>query len=242
MTIEAVIFDWGGTLTTHHVTVDDMLGNWRRAADVLAPDSSSVLADALFDADKRLWDEARGHRRSFRLRDVVGRGIEQFGQAGGEVSGDVDEACEAYLAAWAARIRHDSDAAEVLAALRERGMRTGLLSNTFWPAAFHDDLLRRDELRDLFTECCYSCDLPNLKPHAGAFRAALSAVGVDDPARAVFVGDRADDDIAGAQAMGMRAVWRPNHSDPFRPPDPLRAPDAVIDGLGELLAVVDTWR
>ena len=36
----------------------------------------------------------------------------------------------------------------------------------------------------------YSSELPYMKPHASAFEAALAAVGVTDPTRAVFVGDR----------------------------------------------------
>ena len=76
-----------------------------------------------------------------------------------------------------------------------------------------------------------------------ALFAALAAVGVEDPARAVFVGDRRFDDIHGAKAIGMRAVLVP-HSDI---PDEQRGhvegePDAVITRLADLLPIVDSWR
>jgi hypothetical protein len=38
--IEAVLFDWGGTLTTFHNV--DMIDAWRVAAEVLAPDRVRV--------------------------------------------------------------------------------------------------------------------------------------------------------------------------------------------------------
>lgn len=43
------------------------------------------------------------------------------------------------------------------------------------------------------------------KPHAMPFMRALAALGVE-PACAVYVGDRPDKDVAGAQAAGIRAV------------------------------------
>jgi FMN phosphatase YigB (HAD superfamily) len=89
----------------------------------------------------------------------------------------------------------------------------------------------------------YSSEIPWVKPHPEAFRAALRAVGVADPRRAVFVGDRPFDDIHGAKSAGMRAVLVP-HS---RIPDDQRGPvdgeaDAVIRRLPELVRLIDAWR
>ena len=79
--------------------------------------------------------------------------------------------------------------------------------------------------------------MPFQKPHPTAFRAALDALGVDDPSTAVFVGDRPWDDISGATAVGLRTVLRPNPMvDEQGPP-----PDAVIAALPELLDLIDGW-
>jgi putative hydrolase of the HAD superfamily len=75
------------------------------------------------------------------------------------------------------------------------------------------------------------------KPHPSAFRAALDSVGVDEPGRAVFVGDRAYDDVFGAQRAGLRGVLRPHGMVPGYDVEP----DAVIGPLDELLDVVDRW-
>jgi FMN phosphatase YigB (HAD superfamily) len=66
----------------------------------------------------------------------------------------------------------------------------------------------------------------------------MTAVGVTEPARCVFVGDRPWDDIHGAQSVGMRAVLIP-HSDVPTFAD--ATPDAVIDTLSELVPLIESW-
>ena len=78
-----------------------------------------------------------------------------------------------------------------------------------------------------------------MKPHPSAFGAALDALGLDDPARAVFVGDRPFDDIHGARQVGMRAVAA---AQTVRSRDNDVEPDAVIRQLSELLDVIDGWN
>jgi putative hydrolase of the HAD superfamily len=88
----------------------------------------------------------------------------------------------------------------------------------------------------------YTSEIPWTKPHPEAFRAAMAAVGVDDPARCVFVGDRLYDDVHGAKAVGMRAVLIPHSEIPEHQRGPVEGrPDAVIERLADLLAVVDAW-
>lgn len=57
--VEAVLFDWGGTLSTH---VDvDLLDMWRAAAQVLAPDGPEPVAAALLAAELRWWRRSTEH-------------------------------------------------------------------------------------------------------------------------------------------------------------------------------------
>jgi len=67
--------------------------------------------------------------------------------------------------------------------------------------------------------------------------AALKAVGVADPSRAVFVGDRPYDDVWGAQQAGLKGVLRSNDLMPAYDVEP----DGVIDSLPELLPLIDSW-
>jgi len=93
------------------------------------------------------------------------------------------------------------------------GLRTGVvLSSTAWPAAWHEYFLQRDGALDCFDACVWSSDLAWTKPNPEAFLAAMAAVGADDPSRCVYVGDRMFDDVTGAKAVGMRAVFRATQS------------------------------
>jgi putative hydrolase of the HAD superfamily len=107
-----------------------------------------------------------------------------------------------------------------------------------WPRSAHERVFRRDGVLDLIDAAVYSSEIPWTKPHPEAFRAAMTAVGVDDPAACVFVGDRPYDDVHGAQRVGMRAVLIP-HSEV--PPFDEVTPDAVITRLADLLAHLDAW-
>jgi putative hydrolase of the HAD superfamily len=89
----------------------------------------------------------------------------------------------------------------------------------------------------------YSSDIPWTKPHPEAFRAALDAVGVTEPAHAVFVGDRPFDDIHGAKAVGMRAILVPHSTIPDHQHRPVTGePDAVVQRLADVLPIIDSWR
>jgi FMN phosphatase YigB (HAD superfamily) len=67
----------------------------------------------------------------------------------------------------------------------------------------------------------------------------MAAVGVDDPASCVFVGDRPFDDVYGAKQAGLRAVLVANSDVPaFADAEP----DAVITRLADLAPLIDAWR
>jgi putative hydrolase of the HAD superfamily len=88
----------------------------------------------------------------------------------------------------------------------------------------------------------WSSDLPVTKPHPDAFRAALEAVGVADPAQAVYVGDRPYDDVSGAKAVGMRAVLVPHSDIPRHQQVPVDVePDGVLARLADLPGLIAGW-
>ena len=122
--------------------------------------------------------------------------------------------------------------------LRAREIKVGVLSNTLWPRARHEQIFARDGVLDLIDGAVYSSELGTTKPHQAAFRAAMDAVGAADPGGCVFVGDRLYDDIYGAQSAGMRAVHVPHSTVPRFDG---ATPDAVIQQLAEIATVIDTW-
>ena len=228
--VRAVLFDWGGTLTTFHSV--DMLDAWRVAASVLAPDDIDRVAAALLDAEHEVWARTTGTLRSATTAEVLRTASAAVGLPVDEVMHD--RAVTSYLDHWAPTTVARPEARAVLHALRERGLRTGLLSNTHWPREQHEAWLARDGLLDLLDARVYTSDLEVVKPHEDAFRALLDAVGVDAH-EAVFVGDRLWDDVYGAARLGMRTVWIRNDEVPAYDVEP----DAAIDSLAELVDVFD---
>ena len=232
--IDAVIFDWGGTLSEF---VDaELVDAWRLAARHLDPEHEDEITERLVHVEAEFWSTTSSHQRSATLADLMATAAEELGLDVAEAL--LEEAALRHLDAWTPHIRHDPQARVALRELRDEGVKTGLLSNTHWPRAFHEHFLERDGLVDLIDARLYTSEMPFQKPHTSAFLTAAEALDVD-PTRAVFVGDRPWDDISGAQGAGMRTVLRPN---PFAPDIEGIEPDARITRLPELVDLVRGWR
>lgn len=234
MTVEAVIFDWGGTLA--EFVPLEMLDVWTLAARHLDPGRQDEVAERLCAVEARFWERTAGACRSATLADLVAEASDELGLDVAEAV--LEEAALGHLDAWTPHIRHVAGACSTLSALRDRGLRLGLLSNTHWPRAFHERFLARDGLVGLLEARLYTSEMTHLKPHPSVFRAALEALGGCDPAATVFVGDRPYDDVWGAKRAGLRAVLVANDHAPAWDV----APDAVIETLDELPELIDRWR
>ncbi|MET0741526.1 MAG: HAD family hydrolase [Candidatus Nanopelagicales bacterium] len=235
--LDAVIFDWGGTLTPWHTV--DLREQWFAYAHAYDPVHADELAGRLLEQESASLAAGREHQRSATLDEVFrNTGIEPVGERHAA-------ALAAYLDSWTPHTWIDADAPELLRGLRTRGLKVGVLSNTLWPRAHHQHVFKRDGVLDLIDGAVYSSELPWTKPHPDAFRAAMAAVGVgvEDASRCVFVGDRPFDDIHGAKAVGMKAVLVPHSDIPVDQQGHIEGePDAIVQSLGDVLDVVDAWR
>jgi putative hydrolase of the HAD superfamily len=231
--VEAVIFDWGGTLS--HFAEVEMIDMWRLAARHLAPDREDELTDRLVEAEAAFWATTATTQRSGTLAQLLAQASEALHLDVAEAV--LEEAAARHLDAWTPHIRHQPHAVPALTALRAMGLRTGMLSNTHWPRDFHEHFLERDGLAPLLDARLYTSHMEFQKPHPSAFLAALDALDVRDPRRAVFVGDRPWDDISGAAAVGMRSVLISNT---WAEPADVE-PDATIANLGELVPLIEKW-
>jgi HAD superfamily hydrolase (TIGR01549 family) len=129
--------------------------------------------------------------------------------------------------------------------LREHGYRIGSVTNRALGGEPFREELEHHGLLDYFEVLSISCDVGYMKPHAAIFEHALDALGVA-PEETVMVGDSLRADVAGAQALGMTAVWKRNHSSqeeekPLTLPDGegpvVVVPDYTIEALDELLGL-----
>lgn len=234
--VEAVVFDWGGTLTPWHTI--DLAEQWHvfaRAHAGHAHEAQDVAARILA-AEGAAWQRVRADAESARIAEILA-------EAGVDTAHEGHEAAHAaYEEFWEPHTLLDPDVPPLWQGLRDRGVKIGVLSNTIWSREYHERVFARDDVLHLLDGAVYSSEIAYAKPHPEAFAAALRAVGVEDASRAVYVGDRPFEDVHGAQRVGMRAVWVP-HSD--IPADQQVAvdvtADAVVHNLGELLDVVDRW-
>jgi putative hydrolase of the HAD superfamily len=227
MTVRAVIFDWGGTLTPwHSIDLGDL---WLSVCARHYPaEEAAAIATAVRAAEVELWQEGTQSHQSATLERV-------FEKAGVAASADF---LASYFGAWDPHTLTDPDVPALLRELRRRGIKVGVLSNTMWPRRAHEQIFARDQVFELIDGAVYTSEINWVKPHPEAFRAAMTAIGETDPAACVFVGDRPYDDIHGAKSAGMRAVLIANSDVPaFDGAEP----DATITRLAELPAYLDRW-
>lgn len=149
------------------------------------------------------------------------------------------EAAERY---WRARTRYDPCAGvkEMLRHLRERGIRTALITNNM----FEEETIRH-RLEEIlpdhrFSFLLSSADYGVAKPDSRLFRIALRLAGVDAQ-EAWHAGDSLSNDVNGATAVGIYPVWYTR----YRTGRPLPSTDTPHlratqwDDLTEALASMD---
>jgi len=99
------------------------------------------------------------------------------------------------------------DVAPTLIALRDAGIKLGLVCNTPLQGEVIDKHLEVEGLLDLFPVRVYSSDIGYRKPHERIFQTALDELHVP-ASEAIYVGDVVKTDMVGARKAGMRTVLR----------------------------------
>ena len=124
-------------------------------------------------------------------------------------------------------------AVETIRALAARGLTLAIISNTGrTPGTMLRQLLARASVLDAFAVLAFSDERGVRKPAAAIFRQTLAEAGCT-AAAAVHVGDDPVNDVAGARAVGMRAL----HYVPDGRPGAESA-DAVVRHLGEVAGII----
>jgi putative hydrolase of the HAD superfamily len=238
----AVVFDLGGTLVHWPDWEEAAPTKWSFAYDALRvaggdhrwPERDDFVA-AMRAAEKAHWQRVDAEHWSGPPTGLVKDGFSRlhFSVGDKELVATMDGYARA-VAGWSTVF---PDSRDTLVLLRERGYRLGLLSNTWWAAEWHNADIAAHGLADLIDELVYTSDLPHSKPHASVFAEVAGRLGVA-AAECVMIGDRQIDDVSGAKAVGMRAIWRRND---YGFPVSTVAPDAVVDRLSELPDLLRSW-
>lgn len=127
----------------------------------------------------------------------------------------------------------DASAVKVVAELKRRGFRLGLVSNMMLPGRLLKSKLQQAYAMAYFDAIAISSDVGFIKPHPGIFRYALSQCQLRAD-EVVFVGDTYRQDILGAKRVGMKTIWLNCRGEPraLAAEDP---PDGEIETLLELI-------
>ena len=104
------------------------------------------------------------------------------------------------------RMRPLPGAVELLAEIHALGLRSVIASNTYWRDAesYWEDF-RLLGMAGYVDAIVTSVDAGHLKPHPAVFQLALRAAGAS-PERCVVIGNKEENDIVPALALGMRAI------------------------------------
>lgn len=216
MSVRAVLFDIGNTLLEYSLD-----GHWREfriermeemyplVSELLGPVAVPPTEFALTVGEVIGGESARAIERAGRSWHFVERlraGLASVGLRAGEHA--LDQLTDAFYEPIRDCTKAYPDTREALGALRSRGIRMAIITNSPWDTPGR--LLRGDlehwGIADFFGAFVCSGDVPWRKPDPLFMLAAAEALGVS-PAECLVVGDRREVDIAGAAAAGMKSVW-----------------------------------
>jgi putative hydrolase of the HAD superfamily len=204
--LEAVLFDWGDTLMQFAYAPELVEAGHRAGLAAIGHDHRPDLTEHFREEYEPLfW--AAGVIEEIEYPQLVRRLLGDFGiEADDE---QLDRFLEAEHAAWDAARLLAAHTHPLLDALRERGLKLGLVSNAFDPGPLLHRDLERMGLTERLDFAVFSSEVGLRKPHPAIFERALEALGVA-PEDALFVGDRLFEDVRGAAELGMttvQAVW-----------------------------------
>jgi putative hydrolase of the HAD superfamily len=190
----AVIFDYFGTLTVATPAATRRAGTARVAAALGVP------SDILFEATTSTFTE----RSTGRCGDMLATMAWLADRCGHRPdAAQLESACGVRfeIECGYARMLRD-DALVTLQALREEGLRIGVVSD-----CTHElrDIWDHLPLAPLVDAVAFSITMGERKPHASLYLSVCDRLGIDPP-EAIYLGDGGSNELTGARHVGMSAV------------------------------------
>jgi putative hydrolase of the HAD superfamily len=250
MTIDTVLFDMGGTIEDVRYDRTLRLKNLPRILAILAeegivlPGGDDFILDTILarNAEYKKWSEETRIEsppttiwNDWNLRDFS------------PPADSVEKLSERLAYAWETSFflrKMRSDAAATVAALRDKGYRLGVISNTSSRTQVFRTL--EDYGIEEFFPCVVLSSIEGIrKPHPGIFEAALRATG-SAAASTAYVGDTLSRDVIGSKLAGYALAIQIRSfltagSDAAVVPGSVQ-PDHVVAELGEIVGILDRIR
>ncbi len=217
--VEAVLFDYGGTLVTFTYPKDRLLEVIERfrpaisqATGVPAPQAEKIMEEVLLPLEAVIENPDEDEVSYFEVYSGA------WSRAGIELPGALlYEILDAEQQVWDDVGQVDPEAPRLLGWLGQRGIKRAVCSNAPFPPEMMLRQVENNGIAALMDAVVFSSRLGRRKPAPEVYQATLEAVGVEAE-RALFVGDRVREDYEGPRSVGMRAVICTAHA-AAPPPD-----------------------
>ncbi len=193
MKFKAMIFDLFGTLVDSYTVVgyEESLRNTARALGIPFDDYRRVWYETAYDRNTGVYPTTRDVMKYICQRLEVPVNDEQL-----------DKARMLRYEYNRNELTPRNDAVHVLKELRERGFKTGLISNC---SPVTEEVWDETPFPSLFDVTIFSTSAGIRKPDPQIFRMALDGLGVEGE-DCIYVGDGDSNELTSAQEMGMHPV------------------------------------
>lgn len=213
--IDAVLFDLDGTLFDRDATVAGIVA-WqvREFSSAIRPERAAEFCSRVIILD------AHGHRDK---REVYATVATEFGFD----SPVVEHLIASFWAEYPHHCHLESGVVATLSELKRRGKQLGIITNG--AASIQNAAIDALGIRRAVDVILISESEGIRKPNPDIFHRAAARMGVE-PKRCCFVGDHPTIDVAGAEAAGLRGVWK--RTSYWAPAAPVTAIDSIPEILG----------
>jgi len=236
--LKAILFDLGDTLLDFEPM--DTRALFRRASQLTYDDlAARGISTPPFDRYTRVYYRAvkwaylwaKLSRKEFNSLDLLRKFHRRMGLP------ETDDLLRELSWLWYQPVmqhtRVEEDLRPTLTAMRDAGLRLGVISNTFVPGFVHDRHLELTGLLEFFPVRVYSSAVGYRKPDRRIFEAALTHLDVP-ASQTLFVGDLVKTDIIGARRAGMKTALK----QPFANLRPHRLADYVVRKIADLIELL----
>jgi putative hydrolase of the HAD superfamily len=237
--LKAILFDMGSTLIEFENSTWDELRRlsaekgyeFLKEKNVNVPDFDE-FSNALFEEFVKARSEIEENLKEMKFEKVI---FDFFTKLNLSTSDGVyGSFLEVYYKPVADQLTLVDGAKNVLKFFKEKNLKIGLISNTIFPERFHLRELKRFGLYPYLDAHFFSSEVGLRKPHPKIFQLTLDKLKVD-PFEAVFIGDRLEEDVGGAQNVGMKGILKYHQGRDYTVPV---TPDGQVMELKDLPEVV----
>lgn len=231
---KALIFDFDNTLVDTNSAINRAYLKIVESISSSSGIESGYLMQQLLKAQKEVIDDVPLISRQYDRKAVIKKMNQNLSLNLDEKQ--IGELAQAFYDFILEKIEYSDDTEEILKALKSRGKKLGLLTDTDVRPGLKKRRLNSLSFTKLFDVVLIAGeDIPQRKNSTIPF-IEIARLLNEEPKNTLVLGDRMDADIDNAKEAGMKAVL----IDRYLPPNTgVHEPDAVIHELKQLLEIVD---